>query len=100
LGWHTFRRTYRVWLDDTGAPMTVQQQFMRSRKYPDHNERLWKRYTEYEKGGEEQDRAYCSRRNKKGDGNGLKGDVLVRGGMPDSLQTTQLIDSIGCGGRI
>ena len=29
LGWHTFRHTYRAWLDDTGAPMTVQQQLMR-----------------------------------------------------------------------
>jgi integrase len=29
LGWHTFRHTYRAWLDDSGAPMTVQQQLMR-----------------------------------------------------------------------
>jgi len=29
VGWHTFRHTYRAWLDDTGAPMTVQQQLMR-----------------------------------------------------------------------
>jgi integrase len=29
LGWHTFRHTYRAWLDDTGAPMSVQQQLMR-----------------------------------------------------------------------
>jgi integrase len=29
IGWHTFRHTYRAWLDDTGAPMTVQQELMR-----------------------------------------------------------------------
>ena len=29
LGSHTFRHTYRAWLDDTGAPMSVQQQLMR-----------------------------------------------------------------------
>jgi integrase len=29
LGWHTFRHTYRAWRDDTGAPMTVQQQLRR-----------------------------------------------------------------------
>ena len=29
LGWHTFRHTYRAWLDDSGAPMTVQHQLMR-----------------------------------------------------------------------
>jgi hypothetical protein len=29
LGWHTFRHTYRAWLDDTGAPMSVQKQLMR-----------------------------------------------------------------------
>lgn len=23
LGWHTFRHTYRSWLDDTGAPVGV-----------------------------------------------------------------------------
>jgi integrase len=28
-GWHTFRHTYRSWLDDTGAPMGVQQKLMR-----------------------------------------------------------------------
>ena len=25
VGWHTFRHTYRSWLDETGAPMGVQQ---------------------------------------------------------------------------
>jgi len=25
IGWHTFRHTYRSWLDETGAPMKVQQ---------------------------------------------------------------------------
>jgi integrase len=29
IGWHTFRHTYRSWLDETGAPMTVQQELMR-----------------------------------------------------------------------
>jgi len=28
-GWHTFRHTYRSWLDDSGAPMGVQQKLMR-----------------------------------------------------------------------
>ncbi|PYX84060.1 MAG: hypothetical protein DMG70_07470 [Acidobacteria bacterium] len=27
--WHTLRHTYRSWLDETGAPMTVQQNLMR-----------------------------------------------------------------------
>jgi integrase len=29
IGWHTFRHTYCSWLDDTGAPMGVQQKLMR-----------------------------------------------------------------------
>lgn len=29
IGWHTFRHTYRTWLDETGAPISVQQQLMR-----------------------------------------------------------------------
>jgi integrase len=29
IGWHTLRHTYRSWLDDTGAPMGVQQKLMR-----------------------------------------------------------------------
>jgi integrase len=29
LGWHTFRHSYRTWLDTTGAPITVQQHLMR-----------------------------------------------------------------------
>jgi integrase len=28
-GTHTFRHTYRSWLDETGAPMEVQQELMR-----------------------------------------------------------------------
>ncbi len=29
IGWHPFRHTYRSWLDETGAPMKVQQELMR-----------------------------------------------------------------------
>jgi integrase len=29
LGWHTFRHTYRTFLDETGAPMSAQQELMR-----------------------------------------------------------------------
>ena len=29
IGWHMFRHTYRSWLDETGAPMKVQQELMR-----------------------------------------------------------------------
>lgn len=29
IGWHTFRHTYRSWLDETGAPMKVQQELVR-----------------------------------------------------------------------
>ena len=29
IGWHTFRHTYRAWLDETKAPMTVQKDLMR-----------------------------------------------------------------------
>ncbi len=29
LGWHTFRHTYRAWLDSTGTPVGVQQKLMR-----------------------------------------------------------------------
>ena len=29
VGWHTFRHTYRSWLDDIGAPIGVQQKLMR-----------------------------------------------------------------------
>ena len=29
VGWHTFRHSYRSWLDDTGAPTSVQKELMR-----------------------------------------------------------------------
>jgi integrase len=29
IGWHTFRHSYRSWLCDTGAPLTVQKELMR-----------------------------------------------------------------------
>jgi len=29
IGWHTFRHTYRSWLDSSGAPLGVQQKLMR-----------------------------------------------------------------------
>ncbi|MDE1177448.1 MAG: hypothetical protein PW789_12730 [Edaphobacter sp.] len=44
LGWHTFRRTYRSWLDKTGAPMKVQQELMRHASIQDDDERLWTGY--------------------------------------------------------
>ena len=34
VGWHTFRHTYRSWLDDTGAPMGVQQKLIRHVQIP------------------------------------------------------------------
>jgi integrase len=29
IDWHTFRHSYRSWLDETGAPLTVQKELMR-----------------------------------------------------------------------
>jgi integrase len=29
VGWHTFRHSYRSWLDDSGAPVGVQRKLMR-----------------------------------------------------------------------
>ena len=29
IGWHTFRHSYRSWLDDTGAPIGIQKELMR-----------------------------------------------------------------------
>jgi len=29
IGWHTFRHTYRSWLDSTGAPVAMQRELMR-----------------------------------------------------------------------
>jgi integrase len=29
IGWHTLRHSYRAWLDDSGAPLGVQQKLMR-----------------------------------------------------------------------
>ena len=29
IGWHTFRHSYRSWLDETGAPLTVQEELNR-----------------------------------------------------------------------
>jgi integrase len=29
IGWHTFRHSYRSWLDEAGAPLTVQKKLMR-----------------------------------------------------------------------
>ena len=34
VGWHTFRHSYRSWMDDTGAPLTVQQELMRHASVP------------------------------------------------------------------
>src|SRR6266850_2605204 len=40
IGWHTFRHTFRTLLDETGAPMKVQQELMRHARHPHHDERL------------------------------------------------------------
>jgi integrase len=31
IGFHTFRHTYRAWLDETGAPVGVQQKLLKVR---------------------------------------------------------------------
>jgi integrase len=47
IGWHTFRHTYRTLLDETGAPMKVQQELMR-RQHSDDHERLRAGSLEYQ----------------------------------------------------
>jgi integrase len=39
IGWHTFRHSYRSWLDDTGAPLTVQKVDAPC-QHTNHNEHL------------------------------------------------------------
>ena len=34
IGWHTFRHSYRSWMDDTGAPLTFEQELMRHASVP------------------------------------------------------------------
>jgi len=29
IGWHSFRHTYRTWLDAAGAPVSIQRELMR-----------------------------------------------------------------------
>jgi integrase len=73
LGWHTFRHTYRAWLDDTGAPMTVQQQLMRRHASIQTTMNVyWKCDTGYQKGGEPEDRTDRSQRGEETYGNGIK----------------------------
>ena len=40
IGWHSFRHTFRTLLDETGAPMKVQQELMRHADIRDGDERL------------------------------------------------------------
>jgi len=41
VGWHTFRHSYRAWLQEPGAPLAAQQELMRTfRSITDHCETL------------------------------------------------------------
>ena len=55
VGWHTFRHTYRLWPDDTGAPMGVQQKLMRHAGF-NHEERVRKCLDDGQAGGQQQGR--------------------------------------------
>ena len=46
IGWHTFRHTFRSLLDETGAPLKVQQELMRHCRHPNNDEHLWKSHRE------------------------------------------------------
>lgn len=67
IGWHTFRHTYRSWLDETGAPMKVQQDLMLD---PDDDEHLWTGHVVVEKRSEQQG---CGDAAQAGDGQRLSG---------------------------
>jgi integrase len=56
IGWHTFRHTYRSWLDDTGAPMGVQQKADAASPNLDHDERVRQRADGSQAGSQHQSR--------------------------------------------
>jgi integrase len=36
IGWHTLRHSHRAWLDETGAPLGIQQKLLRHTNNLDH----------------------------------------------------------------
>jgi len=52
IGWHTFRHTYRSWLDETGAPNEGAAGTDTSCLDPDDDECLWAGYVVIEKRSE------------------------------------------------
>lgn len=46
IGWHTFRHSYRSWLDETGVPLTDQKELMRHASHPNHNDTYGKAMTD------------------------------------------------------
>lgn len=57
IGWHTFRHTFRSLLDETGAPLKVQQELMRHRRYSNNNEHLRKSHGEEQARGPRKSRS-------------------------------------------
>jgi integrase len=67
IGWHTFRHTYRSWLDASGAPMGVQQKLMRHAQDFYHDEYLRRRASRIQARGQQQSGGNAQARSGEGE---------------------------------
>jgi hypothetical protein len=66
IGWHTFRHTYRSWLDETGAPMKGPAGAHASRVDSDDDERIRTGDAGVEKGSNREGRHHGTEASREG----------------------------------
>ena len=79
IGWQTFRHSYRSWLDETGAPLTVQKELMRHASIQTTMNIYGKAMTDTKRQAHRKVVEMVLKSSKTEDGNGMKGPLVVIG---------------------
>lgn len=103
IGWRTFRHSYRSWLDEAGAPMTVQKGLMRHASIQTTMNVDGKAMSDTNAKPTARSWRWFSRsvaRNQKTETRARTPAIGLMGSLADARLRPQRVEKIGCGGRI
>jgi len=103
IGWHTFRHSYRSWLDETGAPLTVQKELMRHASIQTTMNIYGKATTDTKRQAHRKVVEMVLKSKKSEKATASRSRLLVlgtNGSSRGAQESAQLVEGIGCGGWI
>jgi integrase len=100
IGWHTFRHSYRSWLDETGAPLTVQKELMRHASIQTTMNIYGKAMTDSKRQAHSKVVEIVLKNSKSKETIGRNNAVAANGSSWCARKPVQPIEKVGCGGWI